>query len=138
MIGRAPLVHTDPLPAPRMARRGADPVFAVILFDCQGNLLGGSTVASLPGHIEVPRGINLRVQDLHPYLDGSPGDWRGRAFSLVSATWLRVKGERVRVGMYMENGPGQTSLDSLQLDLAAMAAILESQGPAPAVTPPRC
>jgi hypothetical protein len=138
MNGPAPSVHMESLRTPRMAALTADPVFAVTLFDCQGNLLGGSTVASLPGHVEVPRGINLRVQDLHPYLDGSSGDWRGRAFSLVSATWLRVRGERVRVGIYMENGPGQMSLDYLQLDLAAMAAILESQGPTLAAAPPRC
>jgi hypothetical protein len=30
------------------------------------------------------------------------------------------------------------SLDYLQLDLAAMAAILESQGPTLAAAPPRC
>jgi hypothetical protein len=102
-------------------------LFAVTLFDCRGNLLGGSLVASLPGHVEVPRGINLRVSDLRPYLSDGHGDWRERAFALVSAVWLRVKSERVRVGIYMENGSGQVSLDRLQPDLAAMAAILEGQ-----------
>ncbi len=68
-------------------------------------------MASLPGYVEVPRGINLRVQDLRPYLDGGLGDWRGRAFSLVSAMWLRVKGEQVRVGIYVENGQGPMTLD---------------------------
>jgi hypothetical protein len=138
MNGPAPSVHMQRRTAPRVVARGADPAFAVTLFDRRGNLLGGSTVASLPGHVEVPRGINLRIQDLHPYLDGSPGDWRGRAFSLVSAMWLRVKGERVRVGIYAEDGQGRMSLDIMQLDLASMAAILEDQAPALAAAPPRC
>jgi len=102
-------------------------LFAITLFDCRGNLLGGSLVASLPGHVEVPRGLNLRVNDLRPYLSSGRGDWRERAFALVSAVWLRVKSERVRVGIYMEDGPGQVGLDRLQPDLAAMAAILEGQ-----------
>lgn len=138
MSGGASSVHVQSLPAPHSAALSPEPVFAVALFDCKGNLLGGSTVASLPGYVEVPRGINLRVQDLRPYVDGGLGDWRGRAFSLVSAMWLRVKGEQVRVGIYVENGQGPMSLDYQQLDLASMAAVLESHGPASAVAPPGC
>jgi len=126
-------------PASGPAVQEADPVFAVTLFDCRGNLLGGSVVASLPGDVEVPRGINLRVEDLRPYFDDSRRQLRGRLFSLISAIWLGVRGERVRVGIYMERGPGRISFDVLDLDrdLPAMAAILESQVVALAASPPR-
>ncbi|MFH0917047.1 MAG: hypothetical protein V1912_11475 [bacterium] len=119
--------HVVQGPASRWAGRTAEPTFGVALVDRQGNLLGASTVSALPGEVEVPLGMNLREEDLRPYSSGGRGAPRGRRFPLVSATWVQVKSKQVRVGIYMEKGEWLVSPERLDLDLAAIGAILSSQ-----------
>ena len=119
--------HVVQAPASRWARRTVEPAFGVALVDRRGNLLGASTSSTLPGEVGVPLGMNLREEDLRSYFSGSQGGARERRFPLVSATWVQVKSKRVRVGIYMEKGEWLVSPERLDLDLAAVAAILSSQ-----------
>jgi len=114
-------------PASRLARRTTEPAFGVALVDRRGNLLGASTASGLPGEVEVPLGMNLREEDLRSYCGGGRCDARGRSFPLVSATWVQVKSQRVRVGIYMEKGEWLVSPERLDPDLVAIAAILSGQ-----------
>jgi hypothetical protein len=111
----------------RCAKPPADVNFGVALLDSRGNLLGASASSGLPGEVEVPSGTNLREQDLRSYFVGGRPAGRGRCFPLVSATWVQVRGRRVRVGIYMEKGDPAVSLDRLDLDLGAVAALIGSQ-----------
>jgi hypothetical protein len=102
-----------------------EPAYGVVLLDQHGNLLGASTAGSLPGEVETPPGVDLRRQDLRSYLGCR--FLGGRRFPLVSATWVQVKGNRVRAGIYMESGDGQVSPEGLEPDLGSIAAILSGQ-----------
>jgi len=105
--------------------RLVEPTYGVVLFDQQGNLLGASTAGSLPGEVETPPGVDLRKQDLRCYLGCR--FLGGRRFPLVSATWVQVKGERVRAGLYMESGDRHVGLEGLEPDLGSIVAILSGQ-----------
>jgi hypothetical protein len=108
-------------------RRPVEPTYGIVLLDRQGNLVGASTAGSLPGEVEMPRGVNLREQDLRSYLCEVRGFPRGRHFPLVTATWVQVKSTRVRVGVYMESGDWGVSPEGLEPDLSSIAAILSAQ-----------
>ncbi len=108
-------------PTPRLA----ESAFGVVLLDQHGNLLGASTAGSLPGEVETPPGVDLRKQDLRSYLGCR--FLGGRRFPLVSATWVQVRGERVRAGIYMESGDSRVSSERLEPDLGSIAAILSGQ-----------
>jgi hypothetical protein len=108
-------------------RLGSEPAYGVVLLDRRGCLLGASTAGSLPGEVAMPLGLNLRTHDLRSYLDEDRGFHRPRRFPLVSATWLQVKGRRLRIGLYMETGGPHPSPDLLEPDLGAIAAILSGQ-----------
>jgi hypothetical protein len=110
--------------APRMGNP-AERVYGVVLLDRRGCLLGASTAGNLPGEVEMPPGVDLRKQDLRAYV----GDrfLGGRRFPLVSATWVMVKGRRVRVGLYMEAGNRHISPELVEPDLSSIAAILGGQ-----------
>ena len=105
----------------------AEPVYGVVLLDRQGSLLGASTAVSLPGEVAMPLGVNLRTHDLRSYLGEDRGFLRPRRFPLVSATWVQVKSNRVRVGIYMESGGPRANSDMLEPDLGSVAAILSAQ-----------
>jgi hypothetical protein len=102
-------------------------MFAVALLDRRANLLGASMASALPGEIELPAGINLREADLRPYLKAHLRGPQGRTFPLVSATWLRVKGRPIRLGVYGEEAKESARWEQLDLDLSAITAILEAQ-----------
>jgi hypothetical protein len=123
-VGRS-AVHQGPAGLARSA--GSEPAFGVVLLDRGGCLLGASTAGSLPGEVAMPLGLNLRTHDLRSYLDEDRGFHRPRRFPLVSATWVQVKGRRLRIGLYMEAGGGHPSADLLEPDLGAIAAILGGQ-----------
>jgi hypothetical protein len=121
-VRRSPVYQgaiAPPLPRP------AEPVYGVVLLDSHGGLLGASTSGSLPGEVETPSGVDLRKQDLRSYLGCR--FLGGRRFPLVSATWVQVKGERVRAGIYMESGGRHVSSEGLEPDLGSIAAILSGQ-----------
>jgi hypothetical protein len=107
--------------------RVSECVYGVVLLDRRGCLLGAGAAASLPGEVEMPPGVDLRKQDLRAYLSEERRYLGGRRFPLVSATWVVVKGKRVRVGLYMESGEGHVSPDLIDPDLGAVAAILSNQ-----------
>jgi hypothetical protein len=123
-IGRSP-VYQGALPP--TVKRPAEPDYGVVLLDRQGSLLGASTAASLPGEVAMPLGVNLRTHDLRSYFGEDRGFLRPRRFPLVSATWVQVKGKRVRVGIYMESGGPYVNSDLLEPDLGSIAAILSAQ-----------
>jgi hypothetical protein len=75
----------------------------------------------------MPLGLNLRTHDLRSYLGEDRGFHRPRHFPLVSATWVQVKGRRVRVGIYVESGGLPMSADIVDPDLGSIAAILSGQ-----------
>ena len=102
-------------------------VFAVALLDRDENLLGASLAQGLPGEIALPTDIRLRDSDLRPYLAGGLGGVGRRTFSLVSATWLGVRGRQVRLGVYVEGAEEAPRWEQLNLDLSAVTAILETQ-----------
>jgi hypothetical protein len=105
----------------------AEPVFAAALVDRHGNLLGAGPASRLQGEVEVPPGLNLRKEDLRYFFDGGAAGARARRFPLVSATWLQVKGKRVRLGVYMELGDAIVTAEGLDLDVASITAILSGQ-----------
>jgi hypothetical protein len=106
-------------------KRSPEPVYGVALLDCRGDLLGASRAEGLPGEVGMPNGVNLRTHDLRSYLGEDRGFTRPRRFPLVSAIWVHVRGERVRVGIYQESGaPGSERFD---LDLGSIVAILSNQ-----------
>ena len=45
----------------------------------------------------------------------------------MSATWVQVRSERVRAGIYMESGDRRVSSERLEPDLGSIAAILSGQ-----------
>jgi len=109
-------------------RRVPDPAtYGVALLDRHGSLLGACSVASLPGEVAMPLGLNLRTHDLRSYLGEDRGFHRPRRFPLVSAVWMQVKDRRVRVGIYVESGGSQVSAEAIEPDLASVAAILSGQ-----------
>lgn len=108
-------------------RWSPEPAYGVALLDRRGSLLGACSAANLPGEVAMPLGLNLRTHDLRSYLGEDRGFHRPRHFPLVSATWVQVKGRRVRVGIYMESGSSQVSADIVEPDLGSIAAILSSQ-----------
>jgi hypothetical protein len=101
--------------------------FAVALLDRQGNLLGASVIGDLRGEVKLPAGVDLRNEDLRPYLDSRSGSPLGRSFALVSATRIHVKDKPVRLGIYREEGEWIESAELPDIDLAAVAAILDTQ-----------
>jgi hypothetical protein len=103
----------------------AESVYGIVLLDRRGCLLGASTAGNLPGEVEMPPGVDLRKQDLRDYV----GDrfLGGRRFPLVSATWVMVKGRRVRVGIYMEAGGRHISPELVEPDISSIAALLAGQ-----------
>lgn len=123
-IGQSP-VYQGPLRLP--VKAPAEPVYGVVLLDRQGGLLGASTAVGLPGEVAMPPGVNLRTHDLRSYLGEDRGFLRPRRFVLMSATWVQVKSERVRVGIYVEAGGPHVSSDVLEPDLGSIAAILSAQ-----------
>jgi hypothetical protein len=108
-------------------RWSREPVYGVVLLDCQGGLLGACSAANLPGEVAMPLGLNLRTHDLRSYLGEDRGFLRPRRFPLVSATWVQVKGRRVRVGIYVESGGPQVSAGGIDPDLGSIAALLSNQ-----------
>jgi hypothetical protein len=122
--GRSPVFQGVLEPSRKWA---AEPLYGVVLLDRLGGLLGASTAAGLPGEVAMPLGLNLRTHDLRSYLGEDRGFHRPRRFPLVSATWLQVKGKRVRLGIYMEAGGPQVSSDLIDSDLGSVTAILSSQ-----------
>jgi hypothetical protein len=114
-------VLARPLKAP------AEPTYGIVLLDQQGNLLGASTAAGLPGEVEMPLGVNLRTHDLRAYLSQDRGFIRPRRFPLVSAVWVQVKSRRVRVGIYVESGGCSVDPEMIEPDLGSITAILSTQ-----------
>jgi hypothetical protein len=55
------------------------------------------------------------------------GFLRPRRFPLVSATWVQVKGRRVRVGIYLESGGPHVCTDVIEPYLGSITAILSGQ-----------
>lgn len=108
-------------------RWSRDPEYGVVLLDRGGDLLGACHAAELPGEVTMPLGLNLRTHDLRSYLGEDRGFHRPRRFPLVSATWVHVKGRRVRIGIYMEQGGPTVSPDLVEPDLGSIAAILSGQ-----------
>lgn len=108
-------------------RWSPEPAYGVVLLDRQGSFLGACSTASLPGEVAMPLGLNLRTHDLRSYLGEDRGFHRPRRFALMSATWLQVKGRRVRVGIYMEAGGPHVSADIIEPDIGSIAAILSGQ-----------
>jgi hypothetical protein len=103
------------------------PAYGAVLLDRKGNLLGASVASGLSGEVEVPLGMNLRRHDLRCYFAVDRPPCSGRRFSLVSATWIQVRGRRVRVGIYMEAGESSVSCEGLELDAGPIVAILSNQ-----------
>jgi hypothetical protein len=102
-------------------------VYAVVLLDRHGSLLGACTAGSLPGEVEMPSGVDLRKQDLRCYLSDDRGYAGGKRFPLVSAAWVQVKSKRVRVGIYVEPGVRRATSELLEPDFGSVAAILSTQ-----------
>jgi hypothetical protein len=123
-IGRSPVCQ-GVLDQPRGWK--PETVYGVALLDRRGCLLGASTASVLPGEVAMPLGVNLRTHDLRSYLDEDRGFLRPRRFPLVSAAWVNVKGQRVRIGLYVESGGSRISPDLLEPDFGAIAAILSGQ-----------
>lgn len=128
------LVHSRVVPLPVVpgmpACRPTPPVqqtYGIVLLDRRGNLLGASSAPDMPGEVGMPPGIDLRTQDLRRYLAQSEASSTGRRFSLVSATWVHVRGRRVRVGIYMESGGRAISPERLEPDAGSIVAILSNQ-----------
>jgi hypothetical protein len=109
----------------RPPKSPVQPVYGVVLLDRRGCILGASTTGTLPGEVEMPRGVDLRKQDLRSYMGGR--FLGGRRFPLVSAAWITVKTRRVRVGIYMEAGERHVNPDLVEPDLGSISAILSSQ-----------
>jgi hypothetical protein len=105
----------------------SETVYGVALLDRRGCLLGASTASGLPGEVAMPLGVNLRTHDLRSYLDEDRGFNRPRRFPLVSAAWVNVKGNRLRIGLYVESGGSGVNPDLLEPDFGAIAAILSRQ-----------
>ncbi len=105
----------------------AEPVYAVVLLDRFGRLLGASTATGLPGEVEVPFGVDPRDRDLRSDIAVDHSYMGGRRFALASATWVIVKSKRVRVGIYMEPGERNIVPDQVDPDLGAISAILSTQ-----------
>ena len=99
--------------------------YGVVLLDRRGCLVGAGTAGALPGEVEMPPGVDLRKADVRSYLGCR--FLGGRCFALVSATWVQVKSQRVRVGIYMEAGDRHISPDLVEPDLGSIAAILSGQ-----------
>jgi len=128
------LVHSRVVPLPVVPgmpacrpKPSAQPTYGVVLLDRLGNLLGASRAPDMPGEVGMPPGIDLRTQDLRRYLAQSGVSSAGRRFSLVSATWLHVRGKRVRVGIYVESGGRAISPERLEPDTGSVVAILSDQ-----------
>lgn len=120
-------VQSGGAPPPRPSRARAETHFGVALVDRHGNLLAASLSNDLPGEVEVPCGTNLRARDLRAYFGEEALHGSGRAFPLVSATWVQVKSRRIRVGIYMEKGETSLNPECLDLDVGAVSAIIATQ-----------
>jgi hypothetical protein len=119
---RSPVYQGVLKPAPKPV---VEATYGVVLLDRRGCLVGASTAGSLPGEVETPPGVDLRKADVRPYVGCR--FMGGRCFSLISATWVQVKSQRVRVGIYMESGDRHISPDLVEPDLGSIVAILSAQ-----------
>ncbi len=102
-------------------------MFAAALYDSGDSFLGANLMKDLPGELGLPEDVRFRDADLHTYLTLEVDETKHRRFPLVSATWIRVRGRRVRLGVYVENVERAQSWEALHLELSAVNAVLEAQ-----------